>query len=156
MGSQAQGVITQFASDRSNLIPILQKVQETERFISEEAVAEISRHLSISENDIYSVASFYSQFRFQRPGDHTIKVCLGTACHVRGGERIAESVERELGIKPGQTTKDFKYTLETVACIGACALAPTIVIDNEVQRKMTPQKVVELLRHIDKEEGNAS
>ena len=156
MGNQAQGVITQFASDRSNLIPILQKVQEAERFISEEAVAEISRHLSISENDIYSVASFYSQFRFHLPGDHTIKVCLGTACHVIGGERIAESVERELGIKPGQTTDDFRYTLETVACIGACALAPTIVIDNEVQRKMTPQKVVELLRRKDKRKGNAS
>jgi len=156
MGSQAQGVITQFASDRSNLISILQKVQEAERFISEEAVAEISRHLGISENDTYSVASFYSQFRFHRPGDHIIKVCLGTACHVKGGERIAESVERELGIKPGQTTDDFMYTLETVACIGACALAPTIVIDNEVQRKMTPQKVVELLRRKDKGEGNAS
>jgi NADH:ubiquinone oxidoreductase subunit E len=138
------------------LISILQKVQEAERFISEEAVAEISRHLGISENDIYSVASFYSQFRFHRPGDHIIKVCLGTACHVKGGERIAESVERELGIKPGQTTDDFMYTLETVACIGACALAPTIVIDNEVQRKMTPQKVVELLRRKDKGEGNAS
>ena len=156
MGSQLQGVITQFARDRGNLIPILQKVQETERFISEEAVAEISCHLGISENDIYSVASFYSQFRFHRPGDHIIKVCLGTACHVKGGERIAESVERELGIKPGQTTDDFMYTLETVACIGACALAPTIVIDNEVQRKMTPQKVVELLRRKDKDEGNAS
>ena len=156
MGSQLQGVITQFARDRGNLIPILQKVQETERFISEEAVAEISCHLGISENDIYSVASFYSQFRFHRPGDHIIKVCLGTACHVKGGERIAESVERELGIKPGQTTDDFRYTLETVACIGACALAPTIVIDNEVQRKMTPQKVVELLRRKDKDEGNAS
>ncbi|MCJ7763843.1 MAG: NADH-quinone oxidoreductase subunit NuoE [Dehalococcoidales bacterium] len=145
MGSQAQGVITQFASDRSNLIPILQKVQEAERFISEEAVAEISRHLSISENDIYSVASFYSQFRFHLPGDHTIKVCLGTACHVIGGERIAESVERELGIKPGQTTDDFRFSMERVACFGCCALAPVMVIDEDVYSRMTPVKVKEVL-----------
>jgi NADH-quinone oxidoreductase subunit E len=155
MDNQPQGVITQFSRDRSNLIPILQKVQEVDRYISEDVIGEISRHLGISENDIYSIASFYAQFRFQRPGDYTIKVCLGTACHVRGGERIAESVERELGIKPGQTTANGRYTLETVACIGACALAPTIVIDNEVQRKMTPQKVVKLLRSRDKEESNA-
>jgi NADH-quinone oxidoreductase subunit E len=145
MGNQAQGVITQFARDRSNLIPILQKVQEAESFISEEALAEISRHLSISENDIYSVASFYSQFRFNRPGDHTIKVCLGTACHVIGGERIAESVERELGIKPGQTTDDFRFSMERVACFGCCALAPVMVIDEDVYSRMTPVKVREIL-----------
>ena len=145
MGSQTQGAITQFARDRSNLIPILQKVQEAERFISEEAVAEISHHLSISENDIYSVASFYSQFRFHRPGDHTIKVCLGTACHVIGGERIADSVERELGIKPGQTTDDFRFSMERVACFGCCALAPVMVIDEDVYSRMTPVKVKKIL-----------
>ncbi len=145
MDSQAQGVIKQFASDRSNLIPILQKVQETERFISEEAVAEISRHLGISENDICSVASFYSQFRFHRPGDHIIKVCLGTACHVKGGERIAESIERELGIKPGQTTDDFRFSMERVACFGCCALAPVMVIEKDVYSRMTPVKVGEVL-----------
>lgn len=145
MDSQAQGVITQFASDRSNLIPILQKVQETERFISEEAMAEISRHLGISENYTYSVASFYSQFRFRRPGDNTIKVCLGTACHVGGGKRIAESVERELGIKPGQTTDDFRFSMERVACFGCCALAPVMVIEKDVYSRMTPVKVGEVL-----------
>jgi len=154
MSSQTQDIIGGFSRDRSNLIPILQKVQGAENYISQEALAEIGCHLGISENDIYSVASFYAQFRFQRPGKHTIKVCLGTACHVKGGDLIAESVERELGIKPGQTTADGRYTLETVACIGACALAPTIVIDDEVQRKMTPQKVVELLRQKDASEDN--
>jgi len=145
MGSQTQGVITQFSGDRSNLIPILQKVQEADRFISEDAIGEISHHLGISENDIYSVASFYAQFRFHRPGDHTIKVCLGTACHVRGGERIAESVERELGIKPGQTTEDFKFSMERVACFGCCALAPVMVVDDDVYSRMTPVKVKEIL-----------
>ena len=146
MDEKARGVMVQFTKDRGNLISILQKVQEVERFLSPEVIGEISHFLDISENDIYSVASFYAQFRFTRPGDHTVKVCLGTACHVKGGERILESVERELGIQPGQTTDDFKYSLEVVACIGACALAPTMVIDNEVQRKMTPKKVTELFR----------
>ena len=108
-------------------------------------MAEISSYLGISENDIYSVASFYAQFRFQRPGDHTIKVCLGTACHVRGGERIADSVERELGIKPGETTEDFKFSMERVACFGCCALAPVLVVDEDVYSRVTPVKVKEIL-----------
>lgn len=145
MGDQAREVMEQFTKDRGNLIPILQKVQGAERFLSAEVIAEISRFLDISENDIYSVASFYAQFRFTRPGDHTIKVCLGTACHVRGGERILESVERELDIQPGQTTDDFKFSMERVACFGCCALAPVIVIDEDVYSRMTPAKVKEVL-----------
>ena len=145
MISQAPGVISQFTRERSNLIPILQKVQEAERYISAEAIAEISRFLGISESDVYSVASFYAQFRFHRPGEHTIKVCLGTACHVRGGERIEESVERELGIKPGQTTGDFKFSMERVACFGCCALSPVMVVDNDVYSRMTPARVKDVL-----------
>ncbi len=145
MGSQAREVMEQFTKDRGNLIPILQKVQGAERFLSAEVIAQISRFLDISENDIYSVASFYAQFRFTRPGDHTIKVCLGTACHVRGGERILESVERELNIQPGQTTDDFKFSMERVACFGCCALAPVMVIDEDVYSRMTPAKVKEVL-----------
>jgi NADH-quinone oxidoreductase subunit E len=145
MAGQARKVMEQFTKDRGNLIPILQKVQEAERFLSKEAVAEISCFLGVSENDIYSVASFYAQFRFTRPGDHTIKVCLGTACHVKGGERILESVERELDIQPGETTDDFKFSMERVACFGCCALAPVMVIDQDVYSRMTPAKVKEVL-----------
>ncbi|MFA5629258.1 MAG: NADH-quinone oxidoreductase subunit NuoE [Dehalococcoidales bacterium] len=139
-------ILKQHSNDRRNLIPILQEVQGKERYISCAAVSEISSYLGISENDVYSVASFYSQFRFTKPGEHTIKVCQGTACHVRGGARVLETAERELNIKPGETSADGKYSLETVACIGACALAPTMVIDDEVQRNMTPQKVTDLLK----------
>lgn len=145
MCEQLQEVVRQFARDRTNLIPILQKAQEVEGYLSPEAIAEISRFLDISENDIYSVASFFAQFRFTRPGDHTVKVCLGTACHVRGGARILEGVERELTIKPGQTTPDFKFSLERVACLGCCALAPVMVMDNEIHSKMTPAKAKEVL-----------
>ena len=145
MATKISGLLNKYTGDRKNLIPILQEVQEKEKFLSAESISEISRHLGISQNDIYSVASFYSQFRFIKPGQHTIKVCQGTACHVRGGARVLDTVERELKIKAGQTTADGKYSLETVACIGACALAPTMVFDNEVQRNMTPQKVTDLL-----------
>ncbi len=155
MATLTDNILNKYTSERKNLIPILQEVQEKEQYLSAEAISEISRHLGISANDIFSVASFYSQFRFKKPGEHTIKVCLGTACHVRGGARILDTVERELNIKPGETTADGKYSLETVACIGACALAPTMVLDNEVQRNMTPQKVSNLLNTRDKAVSNA-
>ena len=146
MGNRAKEVIRQFTRDRGNLIPVLQKVQEAEGYLSPEAVAEISRFLDISENDIYSVASFYAQFRFVRPGEHTIKICLGTACHVRGGERILESVERELDVQCGGTTDDFKFNLERVACFGCCALAPVMVVGQEIYSKMTSARVEEILK----------
>ncbi|MBT9148731.1 MAG: NADP-reducing hydrogenase subunit HndA [Dehalococcoidia bacterium] len=135
----------QFMKDRANLIPILQKAQEAEGYLSPQAIAEISQFLDISENDIYSVATFYALFRFTRPGDHIVKVCLGTACHVRGGERILESVERELNIRCGQTTDDFKFSMERVACVGCCALAPVVLVDQDVHSKMTPAKAKEVL-----------
>ncbi len=138
-------IVRQFTKDRSNLIPILQKVQDSERFLSQEAVEKISRFLDISENDLFSVASFYAQFRFTRPGKHTVKVCQGTACHVRGSERILEAVERELNIRPGHTTNDFKFSLERAACFGCCALSPVMVIDQDVFSRMTPTKVKEVL-----------
>ena len=142
---KVRAVTRQFTRSRGDLIPILQKVQEAEGFLSPEAVAEISRFLDISENDVYSVASFYAQFRFTRPGEHTIKVCLGTACHVRGGERILDSMERELKIKTGQVTDDFKFGLERVACVGCCALAPVVVLDEDVYGKLEPVKVKDVL-----------
>jgi NADH-quinone oxidoreductase subunit E len=145
LDNKAREVMVQFTRDRSNLVPILQKVQEVEKYLSPEAITEISRFLDISENDIYSVASFYTQFRFTPPADHTIKVCLCTACYLQGGERILESVERELNIKPGQTTDDGKFSLEKTACSGCSALAPVLVIDQDVHTRMTPAKVKEVL-----------
>ena len=151
MSDRIKDAIARFAKDRSNLIPILQKAQEAERFLSPEAIAEISRFLDISENDIYSVASFYAQFRFTRPGDHIVKVCLGTACHVRGGERVLESVEQHLNIQPGQATEDYNFGLERVACFGCCALAPVMVIDQDVYSRVTPPKAREILAQYEKQ-----
>ena len=148
--------VARIGAAQGSVVELLLAVQEHYRYLPAEALHRVCELTEITPAQIAGTSSFYAQFRFHRPGDHTIKVCLGTACHIRGGERIAESIERELGIKLGQTTDDFRYTLETVACIGACALAPTVVIDNEVQRKMTPQKVVELLSRKDKRKDNAS
>ena len=98
-----------------------------------------------SESVIYGVATFYAQFRFTRPGEHQCKVCMGTACHVRGGELIMDTVQRELGVESWGTTSDYKFSLERVACFGCCALSPVVVVDNTVHSRMTPSKVKQLL-----------
>jgi NADH-quinone oxidoreductase subunit E len=99
----------------------------------------------MSESEVFGVASFYAQFYFTRRGRHTIKVCLGTACHVRGGERILEEVKRELGVESGGTTDDNRFSLERVACFGSCALAPVVVIDKDVYGRMSVSKAKEVL-----------
>jgi NADH-quinone oxidoreductase subunit E len=137
--------IKQFTKSRENLIPILQEIQKEEKYLSPEAISEVSRFLDISKNEIYSISTFYAQFRFTKPGDHIIKVCLGTACHVRGGVDILESIERKLNIQSGETTKDGKFSLERVACVGCCALAPVVVVDKDVHSKMTTKKTATFL-----------
>ncbi|MBP6942195.1 MAG: NADH-quinone oxidoreductase subunit NuoE [Syntrophorhabdaceae bacterium] len=128
------------------LIPILQDVQKEFGFISPESVKKISRYLKVSENQIYGVSSFYAQFRFTEPGRHGIKVCLGTACHVRGGATLLEMLERGLGISCGQTTDDKRYDLERVACLGCCALSPVVQIDRDIYSRMTVNRLTELLK----------
>jgi NADH-quinone oxidoreductase subunit E len=131
--------------DKSVLIEILQKVQGRFSYIPPEAVRPISRHTKVPESEIFSVATFYSQFRFTEPGKHTIKVCLGTACHVRGGDNIMRFMKRELGIKPGETTADRQFSLEQVACFGCCALSPVVVVDEKVHALMSEPKAQKLL-----------
>jgi len=128
-----------------DLIPVLQKTQEKYGFISEDAVQDISRHLKISENRIYGVASFYSQFRFSEPGRNAVKVCMGTACHVRGGQILCEATERELDIVAGEVTADKRYGFERVACLGCCALAPVVQINDDIYSRMTVIKLQEIL-----------
>jgi NADH:ubiquinone oxidoreductase subunit E len=114
-------------------------------YLPEEAMQIIGDYLRIPAGAIYGVATFYSQFKMKPSGKKVVRVCRGTACHVRGGARVLQGVEKQLGIKPGQTTPDLEYTLETVACIGACALAPTMTINKETYGQMTPKKVREAL-----------
>jgi NADH-quinone oxidoreductase subunit E len=131
--------------EEGDLIPLLQRIQEKFGFISEEAIKHISQFLKISENQIFGVASFYSQFRFYPPGRNSIKVCLGTACHVRGGQILCEAVQRELEVSPGQTTKDQRFDLQRVACLGCCALAPVIQVNSDIHSRMTVIRLKETL-----------
>ena len=138
-------VLSHYDGERYELIPILQETQTTFRYLPETAVKEIARFLKISEATIYGVSTFYAQFRLKPLGKNIIRVCRGTACHVRGAGKVLAEMEKRLGIKTGETTRDMEYTLETVACIGACALAPTMTIENETYGKMTVGKVAEVL-----------
>ncbi len=132
--------------DRGFLIPILQEVQEFYGFISPEAVDEVEIFTGVAAGEIFGVASFYSQFRFSKPGKHMIKVCLGTACHVRGSNRILELMEHQLDIKAGETTSDEQFSLEHVACFGCCALAPVVMVDKDVHGRMSSSKGQKLIK----------
>ena len=132
-------------NDRPDLIPALQRIQAADGYLSVDAVRLLSRRLRISENEIFGVATFFAQFRFTPPGRHIMKVCLGTACHVRGGEQILDVLQRRLDVQPGGTTADGEYQLERVACLGCCALAPVLSIDEKIHSQTSVLKVQDLL-----------
>lgn len=147
-------ILKKYKGQEGALITILQEIQEVYSYLSEEALTHLSAEANIPLSRIYAVATFYAQFYLTPRGRNTIRVCRGTACHVRGSSRILDAVERELGITEGETTADLEYTLETVACIGACALAPTMVINQSTHGKMTPSKVAEVLSRQAEKERN--
>ena len=130
---------------RNSLIPILQEVQEAHGYISREAVVLIGRHLRLPASKIYGVATFYNQFRFLPKGRNHIQVCRGTACHVKGSAAILEEVKRDLKIDAGQTTRDGEFSLEVVACIGACGLAPVICINGEFHAGVSTKSVGKII-----------
>lgn len=130
-----------FSRERGSLIPILQMIQERYCYLAPEAIALVASYLDMSSSEVYGVATFYNQFRFNPPGKHRIKVCMGTACHVKGGEIILENFQRKLGIREGETTEDREFSLERVACVGCCALAPVTVVDDIVLGHTAPSRV---------------
>ncbi len=134
-----------FSGHPDELIPLLQLYQKTYGYISEQAARQICAFLKISEARIYGVASFYTQFRFEKPGAHTIRVCQGTACHVQGGAQLSNEIRDILGIQPGEVTPDFLYDFQEVACLGCCAQAPVVEIDGKIYGKMTPDKLRKVL-----------
>ncbi len=145
VGEQLEQILSQHGRERSDLIPILQEVQKRFSYLPEEAMRGVAKFLRLSESNIYGVATFYAQFKFSPTGRQIVKVCRGTACHVRGGTKILEEVEKRLGIKAGGTTDDLEYSLETIACFGSCALAPVVVVDQNVYGRMTTTKVGQIL-----------
>jgi NADH:ubiquinone oxidoreductase subunit E len=147
MSETITAVLNRHERGRDALIPILQDVQKELGYISPESVASISRYLRISENEIFGVSSFYAQFRFTPPGRHSVKVCLGTACHVKGGATLLDSLETGLGVGCGDTTPDRRFDLDRVACLGCCALSPVVQIDDKIFSKITVNKLSELLKY---------
>ena len=138
---EAKQTLRRFSRKRGNLIPILQKVQGRLGYLPREAMIEIARFLNIPEIDVYGVVTFYNQFRLNPPGRHSIRVCLGTACHMKGGYITLDAWKRRLEIDPRQTTPDREFDLDTVACVGCCTMAPVTVVDDKPQGKVEPTKV---------------
>ena len=153
MSSIVKEIIEKHDNNPANLIPILQDVQSEDGYLSGEALADIAQLLGISESTIYGVATFYTQFKFIKPGEHQIKLCQGTACHVKGSNTLLDVIKTSLKIEPGETTEDGKVSLERVACLGCCALAPVIVLDDEVHGKMTQDSTGKLLKSL-REDGD--
>ena len=149
---QLDELLSPYSGDSGDLIPILQEAQERFGYLPGEVMQKIAKFLSLPESTLYGVGTFYAQFKFVPTGKRIVKVCRGTACHVRGAPQILDEVKRQLSIEEGETTPDLEYSLETVACIGCCALASCLVVDGEVKAKMTPKKVKELFAKGGKDE----
>ncbi len=141
-------ILAPYKGKKGSAITALQKVQVKFGYLPEEAITEIAKILGMSRNELYGVATFYSQFRFTKTGQHIIQVCSGTACHVRGSPNIVEALEEELCVNCGETTKDGKFTLERIACFGACALAPVMVIDKAIHGRVTPVNARQIVNKV--------
>jgi NADH-quinone oxidoreductase subunit E len=140
-------VLEKYQRDRSALIDVLHDTQSEIGYLPREALEQIHAGLDVPLSRVYSVATFFKAFSLQPRGRHLINVCLGTACHVRGADTVLEQMEKELGIKKGGNTPDLKFTLETVNCVGACALGPMVIIGEDYHGEMTPEKVGQVLKN---------
>ena len=139
------GLITEYQSQKWGLIPLIHDIQRTVGYVPPEVIPHIAGALGLFPSQVQGVITFYTQFYTEPRGRNIVRVCRGTACHVRGGKTILKLVKRHLGIKEGETTADFNYSLETVACIGCCALAPNIVVNNSIYGNMNPRKIPTIL-----------
>lgn len=147
LAEKVESILDNYQRDQGMLVSILQDIQAEYNYLPKEALVEISQTLGAPLSRVYSVATFFKAFSLEPRGRYLINVCLGTACHVRGAVRILETIERELDIRPGKTTQDLKFTLETVNCVGCCALGPVVIIDGEYHGQMKTDKVKALLEN---------
>jgi NADH-quinone oxidoreductase subunit E len=148
---ETRRVLKRFGRQRGNLIPILQGLQRELGYLPRQAMAEVARFIGIPEIDVYGVVTFYNQFRLNPPGKHSIRVCLGTACHMKGGYITLDAWKRRLKIDRGQTTPDREFDLDTVACVGCCVMAPVTVVDDKPQGQVEPTKVDGILLAFERE-----
>ena len=156
MLAQLGKILWVFEGKKGALISILQRVQEEFGYLPQEALTEIATFLKLPPSHVFSVATFYAHFYLTRRGDHLVRVCQGTACHVRGGAILADTISRELGVRPGGTTDDMEFSLETVNCLGCCAIGPIVVVDGEYHGEMTNQKVLDLFKKYRGEKNDSS
>ncbi len=138
-------ILTKYEGVKGALIPVLQDAQHAYGYLSREVIQQVSLKMDIPISQIYGVVTFYSQFHLNPRGKYIIRVCQGTACHVRGAKGILKALEDALKIVPGSTTEDLKFTLETVACIGACGLAPVLMVNDDTHGRLTPEAVTQIL-----------
>ncbi|MCE5278505.1 MAG: NADH-quinone oxidoreductase subunit NuoE [Planctomycetaceae bacterium] len=138
---------------RDALIPVLQEIQEAQGFLSKQAVTLVGKALGLPASKIYGVATFYNQFRFQPKGTYHFMVCRGTACHVKGSQKVLDETMKQLKLKAGQTSRDRMFSLEVVACMGACGLAPVVSVNGEFYAKVTPRKLAEIIQECRQKEA---
>ena len=143
--AELDGIIEKYKMESGALIPVLEEAQRILEYLPVSVQKRIARGLNLPFNRVYGVTTFYSFFTMTPRGKHTIRVCLGTACYVRGGKRIAETVKKEFGVNEGETTKDRKFTFETVRCLGACGLGPIVVVDDDVHGRIKPAKLKDVV-----------
>ena len=139
-------IVDNFKKSRGSLIGLLQDISDSYGYLPEKVLEEVSEKLNVALSHLYSLATFYTSFRFEPMGKHHCSICVGTACHVRGAPGVVEAIERELDIKAGETTRDGKFTVETVNCLGTCALGPLVVIDGNYHSNLNQRKAVKLLK----------
>jgi NADH-quinone oxidoreductase subunit E len=139
-------ILSNYQGEKSDLIPLLQDIQSEYGYLPEELMGEVSRFTKVPKSEIYGVATFYTQFRFSPKGKKHIAVCTGTACHVTGAQQVIEGMERHLNIKEGETTSDGEYSLESVGCLGCCALAPAAMVDDEIKSKLSLRSIKRIFR----------
>lgn len=143
---KVETLIDSYADRKEQLISLLQDVQAEFNYIPQDVIIKISQKLEIPLSQVFSVATFFQAFSLKPRGRHTITVCLGTACHVKGGHRLVDKIQRDFGLKPGETTKDERFTLETANCLGCCALGPVVVIDGKYESQVNPEKLEKILK----------
>jgi len=155
MSDQIDAILREFDTGKTTrqqragcILPVLQNIQRALGYIPRESLPRVAAFLGVPESHVYGVATFYAQFRFSPPGKNTVTVCCGTACHVRGSGRLLRDLEQRLGIRPGETTPDLDFSLDTIACFGSCALAPVVVVNGKVQGRMNRSRLLKRIEAV--------
>jgi NADH-quinone oxidoreductase subunit E len=143
---RVESLIDSYADKKEQLIALLQDVQAEFNYIPQDVIVKISQKLDIPLSQVFSVATFFQAFSLKPRGRHTVTICLGTACHVKGGQRLVDKMQRDFGLKPGETTSDERFTMETANCLGCCALGPVVVIDGKYESQVNPEKLEKILK----------